>query len=219
MINWPAARPVTWQILIATIPHRHAKLISLLETFDAQMKPGVSVLIYRDNLQVSYPEKMQALMDAASAEYVSTISDDDSVSHDFIPRVRTALLPRPDQVGFRVRYTESGRLQLPVIHSLRCGGWYETGSGYYRDIMHFNPVKTELAKQVRFRGLVCDVEWAEDLRNLGIIKTEEFIDDEIFYYQRDSSDNFHTVVRRQPMPEPFPELPSYPWLSSLEISR
>jgi hypothetical protein len=201
---------ITWQILIPTIPHRHAKLGSLLATLDAQMRPGVSVLVFRDNLAVSYPAKMQALMDATYAEYVSTLSDDDSVAPDFIPRCLEAMSTRPDQVGFRVRYTEGGVLQLPVIHSLQCGGWHENGTGYYRDIMHFNPVRRELAQRVRFRGLVCDVEFAQDLRELGIIRTEVFIDDEILYYMRDNSDNFHSP--RQPMAEEdIPPLPSFPW--------
>lgn len=209
---------LTWQMVIPTIPHRHEKLCALLEVLDAQMLPGFGVLVYRDNLQSDLPTKMQALYDATDAEYVSTMSDDDSVCPDFISRVMAAIdESRPDQVGFRVRYTESGVPQLPVIHSLRCGGWYETGSGYYRDIMHFNPVRRELAQQVRFRGLVCDVEWAEDLRTLGIIKTETFIDDEIFYYMRDHRDNFHTLVQRQPMPaEAIPPLPIYPWLTILK---
>lgn len=208
-------------MIIPTIPHRNAKLCSLLKTLDDQMQPGFSALVYRDNLQADLPTKMNALMDGVTAEYVSTMSDDDSVCPDFIPRVMAAIdESHPDQVGFRVRYTESGIPQPPVIHSLRCGGWFDTATGFYRDIMHFNPVRTELAKQVRFRGLVCDVEWAEDLRNLGIIKREEFIDDEIFYYRRDNSDNFHTVVRREPMPEAdIQPLPYYPWLSSLEISK
>jgi hypothetical protein len=157
---------------------------------------------------------MQALMDHASADYVSTLSDDDSVAPGFIPRCLAAMETGPDQVGFRVRYTEAGRLQQQVIHSLTCGGWYETATGYYRDIMHFNPVRRELAQQVRFRGVVCDVEWAEDLRALGIIKTEVFIDDEILYYMRDVADNFHSP--RVPFAvEDIPPLPVYPWCEYL----
>ena len=52
---------------------------------------------------------------------------------------------------------------------------------------------------MRFRGLACDVEWADDIRALGCVKTEVFIDDEIFYYQRDTSDYISTP--RQPLPE------------------
>ena len=206
-----------WQILIATIPHRHAKLTELLGILDKQMQPGISVLVYRDNLEASYAAKMQTLMDAATGEYVSAISDDDSVSPDFIPRVMEALKNRPDQVGFRVRYTEAGILQKPVIHSLSCGGWIDSGPEYLRDIMHFNPVRRELAQRVKFRGFACDVEWADDLRELGIIKTEVFIDDEIFYYQRDGGDNIH--VSRQPWQEQdIPELPRYPWLTPIRAA-
>jgi hypothetical protein len=207
----------TWQIMIPTIPHRHEKLLELLGVLDMQMQSGVQVLVYRDNLQASLPAKFQALMDAATAEYVSFIADDDSVCSYFIPVVLAAMQSGSDQIGFRVRYTESGVPQAPVIHSMRCGGWYSTPSGHYRDFMFFNPHRRKLVQPVKFRGLVCDEEWAEDLRALGVVKTETFIDNEIFYYRRTSSDNFHTVVQRQPLlAGAIPPLPSYPWLKILE---
>ena len=38
-----------------------------------------------------------------------------------------------------------------------------------------------------------------------------FIDDELLYYRRDNSDNFHTP--RQPMPaDEIPPLPQYPFV-------
>lgn len=203
-----------WQILIATIPHRHLKLADLLQVLDAQMLPDVRVLVYRDNLEASYAGKLQALMDAATATYVSVLSDDDSVSPDFLPRVHTAMESDPDQIGFRVRYTEAGVRQQPVIHSLACGGWLDTPAELRRDIMYFNPMRRELAQLARFRGFGCDAEWADDLRALGCVKTEVLIDDEVFYYQRDSADNFHSP--RQPLPpETILPLPVYPWLDVL----
>jgi hypothetical protein len=207
---------VTWQILIPTIPHRHDKLCALLAVLDAQVQPGVRVLVYRDNLQVSYAGKLQALYDAATADYVSSLADDDSVSPVFVTRVMDAIArSRPDQVGFRVLYTEAGVRQMPVIHSITTPGWGAGGAGLFRDHCYYNPVRRELAQQVKFRGPYCDEEWAEDLRNLGIIKTEEFIDEEIFWYQRNPADNFHSA--RQPFPEDaIPPLPRYPWLDVLD---
>src|SRR5438477_5863085 len=183
---------MTWQILIPDIPHRYSKTCALLKLLDSQMRPGVRVLLYRDNLAVSYREKLQTLMDGATADYVSYLSDDDSVSWNFIPRICEALEKDPDYVGFMVRYTEAGKLQLPVIHSLRCGGWYHGPNGFSRDFMYYNPIRRDRVKDVRFRGTACDEEWAEDLRNLGQHWTEEFIDREMLHYQRDFSDNFHT---------------------------
>jgi len=206
-----------WQILIPDIPHRYTKTVRLLALLNTQMRPGVRVLLYRDNLNVSYRDKLQALMDAATADYVSYLSDDDSVHEAFIPRVCEALASEPDYVGFRVRYTEGGNLQLPVMHSLRCGGWYQGPSGFSRDFMYYNPIRRERVKDVPFRGHACDEEWAEDLRNLGEKWREEFNDEEMLLYQRDSSDNFHTP--RNPVPEflVFP-LPEYSWLDLLETS-
>jgi hypothetical protein len=194
-----------WQLLIPHIPHRHAKLLELLDVLAAQMRPGVEILVFTDNLEHSYAEKCQALADAATADYTSHLGNDDSVSPDFIPRVLEALEQEPDYVGFKVRYTEAGVRQMPVIHSLQCGCWSDTPEVLLRDLMYYNPIRRELAEQVRFRGPYCDVEWADDLRALGCVKTEVFIDEELHYYQRDPADNFHTP--REPMPEPLPPLP------------
>jgi hypothetical protein len=207
---------MTWQILIPHIPHRHDKLLDLLDVLAAQMQPGVEVLIYTDNLDVSYTEKLQTLMDAATADYVSVLSNDDSVSPDFIPRVLEALEQWPDYVGFRVRYTEAGVRQAPVIHSLACGCWSD-GDVLQRDLMYYNPIRRGLAQRVQFRGPFCDMEWADDLRKLGCVKTEVFIDDELHYYQRDPADNFHTA--REPLPEPLPQIPDYPFVNHLCLSR
>jgi hypothetical protein len=202
-------------MLIATIPHRHGQLLDLLSVLDAQVQPGFSVLAYRDNLETTLAPKLQALLDAATAEYVSVISDDDSVSPDCVPRMMEALRSRPDQVGYRARYVRDGAPVKPVVHSLACGGWIDDGPEFQRDIFYFSPVRRELARQVRFRDINIDGKWAADMRALGIIRTEVFIDDELFYYQGSSADNIATV--RQPLPaESITPLPAYPWLTFLE---
>jgi hypothetical protein len=58
---------VRYQILIPHIPHRHDKFCQLLETLKPQMRPGVEVLVYADNLEATYCEKLQTLADAADA--------------------------------------------------------------------------------------------------------------------------------------------------------
>jgi hypothetical protein len=204
-----------YQLLIPTIPHRHDKLCHLLEVLDAQMVPEVRALIWRDNLQASYREKLQGLMDAATGDYVSVLQDDDSVAPDFLAHVLAALESSPDQVGWLVRYTEGGVLQCPVYHSMQHQGWYGDGAALYRDHMYFNPMRRELAQAIPFRGQFCDEEWAADHRAAKLVNTEVFINQDIFWYQRDSSDNFHTP--RQPFaPDTIPPLPVYPWLDVLE---
>lgn len=198
-----------WQILIPTIPHRHGKFVALLDVLAAQMRPGVEVLIYRDNLQSSYAEKLQALADAATADYTSHLADDDSVSPVFISRILEAFKDQPDYVGFRVLYTEGGDLREGVTHSLQYPGWSDSPAKV-RDLMYYNPIRRELAEQVRFRGGDCDREWADDLRAAGIVKTEVFIDEEMYYYQHETGDDFRTP--RQPWAGELPPLPEHPFV-------
>jgi hypothetical protein len=217
----------TWNILIATIPHRHDKLLALLADLDAQMQPGVSVLLCRDEHMAGYRPGLQALMDAATAEYVSALADDDAYSPDAVSRIMAALETRPDYVGFRVRLTQNGVRMPPVIHSLAYHGWNGCvpseqsfsrpwgPGGFTLDLMYVNPVRREHAQRVRFRGFACDTEWADDMRALGIVKTEVFIDDEIYYYRRDLLDYISTPhgTFREDIIQP---LPSYPWLTVVE---
>ncbi len=213
-----AEAPMRWQILIPHMPHRHDKLVQLLDVLEPQMMPGVEVLVYTDNLDVSYQEKCQTLADLSTADYTNHLGNDDSVAPDFIPRIMDAFRADPDYVGFKVKYTEAGQRMMPVVHSLKCGGWFDEPSLLRRDLMYYNPIRRELAQQVRFRGPFCDVEWADDLRALGIVKSEVFIDDEMLYYQRDSSDNFHT--NRAPFPDDqMPALPEYPFVRHIVYSE
>lgn len=205
-----------YQFLVPTVPHRHEKLCRLLEVIDRQVVPEVEALVYRDNLRISYREKLQALSDFATGDYVSILQDDDSIAPDYLVRVLEALKEDPDQVGFRVRHTTDG-IHANVIHSkIHWPGEMFTGDTYYRDFMYFNPMRRELFQAVRFRGDACDDEWTHDQRALGAVKTEVFIDDQMLYYMRTSNDNWHTLRSRPPLPaDEIPALPAYPWLRVL----
>jgi hypothetical protein len=91
-----------WEILIPHIPHRHAKFVELLEVLRPQMMPGVGVVVYADNLEADYPTKLQRLTEAATADYISGASNDDSVSDGFVPVIMAALKRKPDYVGFDI---------------------------------------------------------------------------------------------------------------------
>jgi hypothetical protein len=82
--------------------------------------------------------------------------------------------------------------------------------------MHYNPIKRELALQVRYHGdpYLADRQWAADLRALGCVRSQVYISSPMYYYQHSSRDDF--VTRREPMPEPLPELPQYPWLRYID---
>jgi hypothetical protein len=213
----------TYQVLIATIPHRHERLCELLAHLDRQAVPGFGVLLYRDNLQQPVSRKRQVLLEAARADYVSHVDDDDWVPDDFVRLVMGALEQEPDYVGFRVRYTLDGDVQMPVEHSLRCPGWQSYWDKLIRDISHLNPMRRELALLGRFdytreNLLVVNGEdffWADQVRQTRQVRTEVWLDQEMYHYRYRTADNFG--LPRVPLLNISP-LPSYPWLTVLEAS-
>jgi hypothetical protein len=202
-----------WDILVTSIPHRHGKLLELLECLDAQMVPGVGMILYRDDLEVPYGDKTQALIDASTADYVSCVDDDDLLAPGAVAKVHAALMKEPQYVGFRVRWTRDGVPQLPVIHSLSCGGWHDRPERLERDITQFNPIRRDLALLGKWEGgYEAERHWAAQVRDSMRVGDEEFIDEELYCYRESPGDTFKTD--RKPLGH-MPELPAYPWLRQI----
>ena len=191
---------MTWDILMCSIWERTNQLNEILTELKHQIQPGVRVIVARDNLEMEYGPKCQALLEASSADYISYLDDDDMVAPDFISRILKAMEEDPDYIGFRVRYTTDGVRQLPVTHSLEYDGWINTPTELFRDIVHFNPVRRTIGVQSSWTGdYAADRRWTDGLR--GLLKTQVFIDDEMHYYQHSSTDSFlavHTPMDHEP---------------------
>lgn len=208
---------ITWDLLIPTIPHRHGKLCAFLEELDKQWQPGFGVLVMRDNLQRPWIQsyaKWQDLTELSRADYISFAGDDDHFAPVFVSKVMERLRERPDYVGFPVRITFDGApTQWKCEHSLRHSGWGTDGDLMYRDIVHQNPIRRELALLSRWETVSADQDeqWAARLRATGKVKTESWIPEEMYYYQP-SPDNFH--VQRKPLPvSDILPIPQYHWLT------
>ena len=215
------ATPVTWDLMLPTMPHRHDQMCEFLAELDRQWQPGLGVLIYRDNLRrpgnASYG-KWQDLQEMSQAEYTSFISDDDFVAPDFVARIMEALQDRPDYVGFAVRYTIDGRLATPVEHSLRYDGWHDYPWLLARDIVHYNPIRRELALlatwQTDHRG--ADRTLSADLRATGRVQTEAWIGEQMYYF-RETPDPWEKWGGRRPLSaDEIRPLPQYPWLRAVD---
>ena len=198
---------MTYDLLICSIWHRTDLLRRLLDALAPQIRPGVGVRVFRDNLETGYGEKCQALLKSSTADYVSFVDDDDMLAPDFIPTVLRALEKRPDYVGFEVLYTEDGVPQVPVTHSLDCPGWINAPHALFRDIVHFNPIRRDLAlRSVWAGGNGADRRWANELRRQGCVRTQVFIPRQMYLYQHRMQDTF--CAPRAPLPEE-PPRPEY----------
>lgn len=205
---------VTWDILIPSLNSRAKLLDSLLDCLASQIVSDVGVVVYQDNAEVSCAHKCNVLTESTEADYVSFIDDDDDVVVDFIPTILEALAERPDYVGFRVLYTEKGVPQVPVWHSLQYPGpWTNTPAGNFRDIQQFNPIRRELALMSPWKGgYDADRIRADRLRELGVVKTEVFIDRAMYHYRHDVSLTFSPDRANKLTTDHVPSRRNEPWL-------
>jgi hypothetical protein len=209
---------VTWQILIASTWVRTGKLDALLSHLAPQIEPyagEVGVLIARDDCTEPIGDKRTSLVEAATAEYVSFLDDDDWVPDNFIERIVDALASKPDYVGWRMQVIHDGRPLKPTFHSLRYQGWDEDEHGFYRNVSHLNPIRRELA----LLGLPFpsrypeDGEWAAKVWQTGQVEREVFIDEPMYEYRTGSGVSLHDPsVERHAEWSP---LPFYDFVSHL----
>lgn len=209
-----------WDLLLPTIPHRHDLMCGLLAEIGRQWQPGLGVLVLRDNLQrphVASYGKWQDLEEMSRAEYTSFISDDDWIAPDFVSRIMEALETGPDYVGFKVRYTVDGQRAGEVRHSLRYAGWEDGPELHTRDIAHYNPIRRDLALLATWQVThqEADRTWSAALRATGKVRTEVFIDEEMYWY-RETGESWSRRLGSWPGPLPedqIPPMPEYPWLT------
>lgn len=206
-----------WEILIPTIPHRHELLCKLLSEINRQWQPGLGVVVFRDNLENSLIHKQRALVENSQADYISFLDDDDWIAPNFVSRIMESLSENPDYVGFQVRWTVDGVEQVPIDHSLRYPGWNDVNPVLlFRDITQLNPMKRELMFLVPWGGEDhgSDRAWAAKMRETGQVRTEVYINSQMYYYRYSTADHF--TQKREPLPEnDIPPLPAYPWVRSL----
>ena len=173
-----------FQILIPTMPGREAMLAELLTVLEPQLKKGVGYLT--DAAPGTIGAKRQRMIQAATADYVAFVDDDDMVSRDYVARILPCLKSKPDCVGITMHVTMDGRDWNPspiFRHSLQFREnflWH----GQDRTPHHLCPLKRAAALQSRFP----DIMWGEDYNYaqglLQHLKTEEWSGDEPLYFYR-----------------------------------
>jgi hypothetical protein len=170
------------------MPTRKEFLEKLYLRLAPQLYSETRFTIKMHDPELSLGTNRQKMREKSNAEYVCFVDDDDLVSPDYVARI-LPLLDGIDYVGFRVQAYENGiPLPGPTYHSLLCGGWFDKTyadgtKSWHRDISHINPIKRELALAVpMYGGFAEDSRWAGDLRALGIVKTEHYIEDVMYHY-------------------------------------
>jgi len=204
-----AERPV-WQILIATVMSRTSLFTELLESLIPQIEPHagkVEVIAYRDNRQRTIGYKRDALVRAATADYVSHLDDDDIVVDDFVETL-LPLMDGVDYVSYDIVADGNGWDNFVVHHKLNCEPRWGNNERWV-DIGHLMPMRRELHALGKFSGgWGEDARWSDEIRASGRLKTEHHVD-RIMYTYRVSDGELWRARQRFPaqtINPPFPHV-------------
>jgi glycosyltransferase involved in cell wall biosynthesis len=173
-----------WDLLVLSQPSRIRFLWQLLEILKPQIhaKP-VEIKIRQFDPAISLGENRNILRRQSTAEYVSFLDDDDLVTNDFVAKI-LPLLDGVDQVSFNCLIYRNWTKLPMAYHSLKYGNWFQDDNGFYRDISHIASVmRRELAIRVPMEGGIGeDWRWSQEMRKLGIVKTEHHVEEPLYHY-------------------------------------
>jgi len=185
---------IDFSILVLTLDSRKDYLDRLINCLKSQInqenKHRIQILVNNDQGQKFIGRKRNELLAKAKGRYVAFIDDDDLVSVDYIEKILKATEQNPDVIGMHLLMTTDGHNECRTFHSLKYHTWYdeedETRPGrrkYFRCPNHLNPVKRELALRTNFPQISHGEDKDYSLRLLNLLKTEEYIEEPIYYYE------------------------------------
>jgi glycosyltransferase involved in cell wall biosynthesis len=180
-------------ILICTLEERYDQFTKLVDFL--RIQPGFNtefhVHAYFDNRENTTGFKRNVLIKEALGDYVAFIDDDDEVTDDYIPSILEACKQGPDVVGFRGWMTTNGKKReswkiskdLPYITISH--PWNGGVQLHLRFNNHLSPVKRSIAVQIGFKDVTYgeDYDYAVRLKESGLVKTEVFINKELYHYR------------------------------------
>ena len=169
-------------ILICSLASRADKLQRLMNVLQPQINDSVELLVKTDNGEMPIGKKRNLLLEEASGAYIAFVDDDDLVSEDYVKKILEALESNPDCCGIQGIITFQGQGPRMFIHSLKYKEWFEQNNIYYRCPNHLNPVKREIALQVKFPETNFGEDKDYSTRLFPFLKEERFISGVVYHY-------------------------------------
>jgi len=172
-------------ILICTIPERIEVFNKLHNSLLGN--PEVEVIYDpRPRGSISVGLKRQHLLEISKGDYVVFIDDDDTVSPVYLTKILEAIKQNPDSIGFDVRCIIDGGKPFLARASNKYNDWKDNvdGFGCVRTPYHKTPIKRDIALRIGYKDMKYgeDYDYSRRLKRSGLVKTEQFIDDVLYFY-------------------------------------
>jgi glycosyltransferase involved in cell wall biosynthesis len=142
----------------------------------------------RPKNEATIGQKRNSLLQRAAGDYVCFVDDDDSLAPNYLQHIFEGIARKVDCCSLKGIITTDGKNPLVFEHSIKYSAYKTNPDGsaikYERYPNHLNTIKTSIAKQFKFPEINHgeDTDWATQLFKSGLIKTEHYIDDIIYYY-------------------------------------
>lgn len=185
--NFKILTMVKISILIPTIEGRELQYNSLINSLKQQYDgEDVEICTVKDNKEMSIGEKRNRLLASAKGDYLCFIDDDDDISANYVQFLLLAIKSGCDCVSLKGQITIDGGKPEVFEHSIKYKEWKTTENEikYERFPNHLNCIKSNIAKQFKFpeKNFSEDFDWSTALHNSGLLKTEYYIPEIIYYY-------------------------------------
>lgn len=184
-------------ILIPTLPsrkHFYDRLIGLLAGQIVAHPLGHLIELVTDDTgkEICIGTKRNRLMAAAKGEYMAFFDDDDRPGTNYIARLIGGIGKGVDCCSLHGIITTDGHRPKHFYHSIKYDRMFEENNIYYRPVMHINCIKTELARQCVFPEWKYseDSNFAYQLQQKGLLKTEHEIEEVIYHYDFVQTKNY-----------------------------
>lgn len=180
-------------ILICSHFNRRELLKRMVACLESQKTNEVEILTIQNNDAMMRGRDRNALLDKAAGEYCVFVDDDDVVSDDYVSTILAALKSEPDIcsiTGIVTSLMDNKRrrfvlaLRYDTLFSLPSNQHKE--NTYYRFSSHLCPIRTELARKIKFPLNMFheDNGYSDRLKKFTSANNlkENYIDKPIYYY-------------------------------------
>ena len=163
-------------------------LLNHLNRITADNNRGkVEIVVNVDSGEKSVGQKRNEVLEHAKGKFVCYIDDDDMVDENYINIILNTIEENSDLdcIGFSGMYYVNGNPTMLFKHANEYGGHYKDEQGVqHRPVNHLNPVRTELAQQIKFpeKNFGEDSDYCDRLLESGLVKNEVVIDKVMYHY-------------------------------------